>query len=302
MVKMDTDFIGFTYNKLHSIRDLNIYRVSEGSRYNSNPVPNWNDKTMENSGGDGTYFFGSTHKNKQFNINIAFDSLTETQLRKLKQLFNGKEVGELIFDEAPYKAYAAKVTGTPQLKTIPFDGNDQGERIYKGEGTITFTCYHPYAYTPDWVWTYDATNGNIGQKMADGKYFANYDAYYNNKEQWKATAKLLEKDKQLINSGEMPIPFRVEMDQIAAGGILTIGNNKITVLEDALNFVWDSYTGLVSGRATEKDSVRLLRVSGQTFVTIPNNGMLLEYSYTQPASTSANTFNYDSIKYQLWYY
>jgi hypothetical protein len=31
--KFDYDFIGFTYNKVHSIRDLGIYRVSDGSRY-----------------------------------------------------------------------------------------------------------------------------------------------------------------------------------------------------------------------------------------------------------------------------
>jgi hypothetical protein len=27
------DFAGFTYKNKHSIRDLNIYRVSNGSRY-----------------------------------------------------------------------------------------------------------------------------------------------------------------------------------------------------------------------------------------------------------------------------
>lgn len=32
--KFDYDFIGFIYDGYHSIRDLNIYRTSEGDRYN----------------------------------------------------------------------------------------------------------------------------------------------------------------------------------------------------------------------------------------------------------------------------
>ena len=37
------------------------------------------------------------------------------------------------------------MTGTPQLKTICFDKDD--DRVYKGEGTIQFTCYYPYAHS-----------------------------------------------------------------------------------------------------------------------------------------------------------
>jgi hypothetical protein len=52
----------------------------------------------------------------------------------MRQWLDGKEIHDLVFDEAPYKVYSAKVTGTPQLKTVCFSEND--ERIYKGEGTI----------------------------------------------------------------------------------------------------------------------------------------------------------------------
>jgi hypothetical protein len=50
-------------------------------------------------------------------------------------VFAGKEMGELWFDEYPYKVWDAKVTGQPMLKVIPF-GDDNGPTIYKGEGTI----------------------------------------------------------------------------------------------------------------------------------------------------------------------
>ena len=71
------DFVGFSYKGKHSLRDLNIYRTSDGNRYNNNLMPTITDKSMEIPGNDGMYFFGAYHKQKQFNINIAFDSLTE---------------------------------------------------------------------------------------------------------------------------------------------------------------------------------------------------------------------------------
>ena len=74
----DYDFIGFTYNKLHSIRDLGIYRVSNGSRYDNQIAPTLTENTMDIPGNDGMYFFGTYHKQKTFSINIAFDSMTES--------------------------------------------------------------------------------------------------------------------------------------------------------------------------------------------------------------------------------
>ena len=141
------DFIGFTYNGKHSINDYKIYRTSNGSRYDDNLVPPINDKTADVPGGDGQYFFDTNYKNRQFSISIAFDSLTEEKYREMRSWLDGKEIHDLIFDEAPYKVYSAKVTGTPQLKTLCFD--QDGHRVYKGEGTIQFTCYYPYAHTPN---------------------------------------------------------------------------------------------------------------------------------------------------------
>ena len=143
----DFDFIGFTYNGKHSYNDFGVYRVIDGDRYTEDLVPQMNDKTADATGADGQYFFGTTHKTRQFSINIAFDNLTEEKFRAMRQWFDGKDVHDLIFDEAPYKVYSAKVTGTPQLKTICF--SKDGVRIYKGEGTIQFTCFYPYAHTPN---------------------------------------------------------------------------------------------------------------------------------------------------------
>jgi hypothetical protein len=50
----------------------------------------------------------------------------------------------LVFDERPYKIYRAKVTGSATMKHIPF-AEGETNRLYKGEGTIQFTCYDPFA-------------------------------------------------------------------------------------------------------------------------------------------------------------
>jgi len=70
--------------------------------------------------------------------------LEEDDLAKIKELFGDKKIHELIFDEAPYKVYQAKVTGAASIKHIPF-GEGEHNRIYKGEGNIQFTAYDPYA-------------------------------------------------------------------------------------------------------------------------------------------------------------
>lgn len=146
MAYQDFDFMGFTYNGKHSYRDLGIYRVSSGDRYEETFTPTFQEKTASVDGMIGQYYFGQNIQSKQFNIGFAFDHLTESGVRLLKQTFNGDGIHDLIFDEHPYKVYSAKVTGSATLKTVCFE-QEEG-RTYRGEGTITFTCYYPYAHTP----------------------------------------------------------------------------------------------------------------------------------------------------------
>ena len=140
---MKQDFFGFQFNGVHT-SDLNIVRVSDGSRYSENLSPVFQDKTAQMTGSDGTLYWESFYTNKPWAIQVAFDELSEMQYRRLRQVFNGKTMGELIFDELPFKAYTVKVQSTPQFKTICFDTSD-GARVYKGEGTINFIAYYPYA-------------------------------------------------------------------------------------------------------------------------------------------------------------
>lgn len=172
---MNGDFLGFSFDGIHSSR-LGITRVSDGNRYNESLTPEIEDKIISVPGEDGSYFFGSLYRNKTITLSIAFDSLNESQFRQLNKMLAIKRPCKLILDERPYKVYTAKISAPPQLNYVCFDEpkkklvkprqgiriinrdtnpqwekvtpyvyDGERERIYKGEGTIEFTCIQPYA-------------------------------------------------------------------------------------------------------------------------------------------------------------
>ena len=176
--KADYDYIAFSFNDLHSLEDFGIYRTSDSNEgYSDGLFPTLTDKTANIPGMDGEYFFGTQHKQKIFNIKFAFDSLTEEKLQKMKKWLNGKEPENLWFAEAPHKVYTAKVTGSSMITSIAFH-QENGSRVYKGQGSVQFTCYNPYARTPDYV-----LDSN-GQYLAGNHYtsyveFSNYEEIKN---------------------------------------------------------------------------------------------------------------------------
>lgn len=147
-IQISGDFIGFSLGGVHSSL-LGIIRISDGSRYNENLLPSIQDKTALVPGRDGNYFFGSTFNQKPINIQIAFDGITREQLTQIKQLYGSKMLQKLIFDETPDRFYWVKSTGTPSIKYIPFDNDEKNEYIYKGEGTLSFVAYDPFAYSTE---------------------------------------------------------------------------------------------------------------------------------------------------------
>lgn len=145
----DSDYIGFTIwdndnALLFDSIEKGIYRVSDSSRYNENLLPNFTDKTQVAPGADGTYYFTSQYTNRQISVSIAYDYMTEAVRKELVTIMARKKPFWLVFDEYPYKKYLVKAQSAPTLKWIPFNDPDNG-RIYKGEGTLTFVCYNPYA-------------------------------------------------------------------------------------------------------------------------------------------------------------
>lgn len=171
------DFTGFTFDGVKST-DLGIVRVSDGDRYTESLFGEMKDRTVEVAGVDGEYYFGTNFGNLPIKLSIAYDSVTEKQFRKIKQVFGQKKICDLIFDERPYKKYLVKVSSPIELSYVCFDEpkligqkegtgvrrivNELGERIwepivenvydysdtqrvYRGDGSIDLVAYFPFA-------------------------------------------------------------------------------------------------------------------------------------------------------------
>ena len=218
------DFIGFTFNGVHS-SDMGIIRTSDGSRFNENLLPASTDKTVQIPGGDGTYYFGSNYTQRQIPISIATDELTETQFRQLKQWLGDKQIHPLVFDEAPYKTYMVKTSSIPTLKFICFDNitKNNGEmtvnRVYKGEGSLQFIAYFPFA-------------------RCTKKYLSEYTN--SNKEEWASASGLLTKQGDYDGTGaeiNLYNPGDVETDFFAYYARTSLKRlTKIYINSNILNF------------------------------------------------------------------
>jgi len=82
--KLMDDFVGFHFNNINS-KDYHIYHVSNGSRYIDNLVPTTQHKTVQVPGGDGSYYFGTYFTQRVFDVQIAYDSMTEQDLRDMRR-------------------------------------------------------------------------------------------------------------------------------------------------------------------------------------------------------------------------
>lgn len=244
------DFCGFQWNGVHSSQ-LNIIRVSDGSRYNDTLLPTFQDTTSKMAGSDGTLYWESFYTNKSWNINIAFDNLSEEGYRALRATYNAKDRGLLIFDETPYKAYTAKIQAPPQLKAICFEEN--GQRVYKGEGTIQFIAYYPYA-------------------KSIKKYLNQYaEADYPNKDEWAAASGLKSKQGNydtcvvsgttgtipIYNGGDIETDWKLYVPITSSGCAL----NKISIQKDAATPLYEMNFSNIS-RQSSKDT--LIRINSQT--------------------------------------
>ena len=251
MSEFKGDYMGFTYNGVHS-SELGIVRVSDGSRFNENLLPTMQDKTVQVPGGDGTYYFGSYYTQRQFSISFAFDGLNEKEVAELKRHFGDKGVHDLIFDETPYKVYSAKVTGSATLKYLVFDEGGNNRRVYKGEGSIQFTCYNPFARCWSKSWdsyythpAYRISNGNSGYlektEMTDEQ---------KNKislrimEWWDAAGIIYNNTNP--NFGDVPVPFTKTINT-TTGEITLDGKTISWNIPQEKTVILDTKTGIAKG-------------------------------------------------------
>lgn len=138
------DLTGFKFGDYHSSQ-FGLIRVSNGSRYNEYLLPTLKNTTTDVPGMEGTLYFRTQKTTRSFQVDMAFDSLTEEDIRDIREWLTGAH--SLIFDERPYIQYMCMLNSAPQLKYLTFEEN--GERIYKGELSVNFVSYLPYGYSID---------------------------------------------------------------------------------------------------------------------------------------------------------
>jgi phage-related protein len=145
--RLDYEFTNFSFNGVHGSQ-YGLTAVSSGLNETSLTAP-FEDKVIEVSGRDGSYYFGTNYKTQSFKIICAFDNLTSGNYRSICQWFNGKTIGRLIFDERPYKYYIAKLAATPSFSYIPFEVSVVNglQHLFKGEVILEFTAFDPFAYS-----------------------------------------------------------------------------------------------------------------------------------------------------------
>lgn len=245
-------FLGFTFCGKHS-SDLNIVRINSGNRGEMPLTPQFADQTVVRVGADGTYYFSTHNDNIIFNVNIAFDEITEVQLRELKDFLDPKNYGYLIFDERPYVKYLAKVQSQPRLSYLAFDKpifeiekittkeelygpntQDYVERVYKGEAQLSFICYQSYGKSvyqtideyraqDNGAFEYDQWTEASGILDAN-----NYTLYNNDIKQGEKTL--------LYNPGDFAAPLDFDFEIISSGS----GYIKFSILNEE-----EMLTGLI---------------------------------------------------------
>ena len=206
------DYVGFSFNGKHS-SEFNIVRTSGGSRFTENLLPTVQDKTIAVPGGDGAYLFGTHYTQRPRQISFAYDNLTERKLAEMIKWLEANQVGELILDEWPHKAWDAKVSASPTINFIPFDIEEWEDdaddvRRYKGEGTVTFTAYQPYAHNPKgkkWIEDYGKDDPNLVSLLTvlGVARKSNYDSFYENDEK--------NGECKVNNTGDLSANFNLEL-------------------------------------------------------------------------------------------
>jgi len=347
------DFLGFTFGGVHS-SDLGITRVSGGDRYDEQLHPEIKDRTAEVPGVNGEYYFGSDFGPRSFDIEIAFDHLTEVQFRNLRKIFGTKHIQKLIFDERPYKYYMAKLESPVELSYICFDepkkvrfsekynvgtidtsagaieggvltelpdgvrmvddgeGNrvrekvdpwvyeDGTERIYKGEGKMTFVCHFPFA----------KSNFKVLPKAGN--------EYYKGSEEWAISSGILSAEERqelkidtyengaikVYNPGDVETGFRLYVPADAVGQSITLSYGgaqlvvgSIELKENSMGttdagVIIDTNTGLINGLIPSTMTITHIDVeTGDVVETEETSVIHIDHNGNAYYTTSGNIYN-----------
>jgi phage-related protein len=297
------DFTGFYLDGDHS-STYGILRVSDGDRYTEGLIPEFEDFSIELTGGSGDLYGGRRFKPTKFTINIAFDHMTEKQFRGLRQWLGGEKLKEFRFDERPYKAYWVKVAERPELDYVCFmeeaDNNFiEKERIYKGEGEIEFIAYDPFGYCIDN--TYELSP--YGKKPVSGRNWQSLRTYTpfhikdDNMLEWAKTSGLKTETKgegitgvtELYNPGDFETDFLLYIDNQSATADI-----KIILCKDPDFRDTESYKALILKSSGNVNDIYFLNTKNHTLQTRDTSNDITSSPYPP-------NHRYDLIKEGQWF-
>ena len=192
----------------------------------------------------------------------------------------------------------AKVVSQPQLKYICF-GRPGEPRVYKGEGTIQFTAYYPYAKST-----------HLSLKDSEGNFYKEFqDA---NRVEWAEESGLPETSPSLSgatvtveNVGDLEMdwralysfdsqwgmPSRIEINGV---GLLTLSN--VTQMTGDSYIAINSKTNLIEGLDADENPTGNLYnkyISGGTFFKIPVGN----YNFSTTGGAGCYRLDYEYIYY-----
>ena len=307
MSAMSGDFIGFTFNGIKS-SDLGIIRTSGGDRFEDKLFGEIENKQIENTNGDGNYYQGSIFKPRERTIQIAYDDLSEEQMREMAALFGDRQIHKLIFDELPFKTYFAKVSEPPSLSYICFNDDETGKRIYKGEGEINFIYYKPFGICEHKFLDYYTTEGIDSSEWASAAKLVSTKGDLDT-----FTNKLI----KVYNPGDFNAPFMLDIKATnvnsAINSVFTLAlegqtnTNSIngfsfnyTLLSGDEGIRIDTDRKLILGIKTENgatvetSNIYNIGIVAGDFFSIPNGAQRYEFSFTN-TNVSAIDINYNYI-------
>ena len=280
------DFTGFYFDNVHSSA-YGLIRTSDGSRYTEGLIPEFEDREIELVGGDGSLYEGRRFKKTPFTIEVAFDHMTETQLRDLRKWLGTDELKPFRFDERPYKTYWVKPSRKPELTYVCFMEEDEGDfighkvRIYKGEGKFEFTAYDPFGYCIDETtriegWKYLTGQGGLNWQMRSSYKNLIIDKI-DNLEEWGDIAGLYpQEDLEGINCFRTNSATRngIYLYRKSTEDEFTNSENpkEFTDSGQVTGFISDSFTGILYNPGDfEADFQLLLTLSGSDVETGDNS-------------------------------
>lgn len=300
------DYVGFTFAGKHSSQ-FGILSVTSGGRYSRALSPEFNDIIVNVNGSNQTHYFGTVYNRKSWQLSCAFDSITEQELREMKEWLRTDKVLPFSFDELPYIQFYAKVASPPNFQFLTFDDR-YGDRVYKGELAVSFTCYKPYGYSVNkWL------NNYTDASPADGN-----DIYLmaNNVDEWSVSSRLQPRQKyanhnfdiynnekiEVYNAGDIPADFKLKIKLGTNRKVLlNLGESLLEITKlpnDALEIEIDTQKRLVMLKTNNGYEIANDYISRGDFFKIPISNSIKDIFELK---LNTNTFISAEIDYQYCY-